>query len=1080
MSLKLESARRLALGVGLALASHIKVSTPVLSVQVLVDRAVESATRPPSGGGDTFESFAHDLLAAVSGTTSTSGQVSPFDLLGDVVPPNHRRLVAWALMRYLAARGAFPAHPPELRPRAMAFVRAQLVGDLEVHRVDLEAQSHELEDALSQIVPSIEQDIHQAIAFRGLDTLASFQQRLLSTINSRRNFPLLYAFSNRSLVDDALKTSFNAVKAFLDADAIALLEMYDQAVATCKDAQNELRTEGTVYASLLASVPTDLQKAVETKIQGLSSAQPASLSLDPFSKKYPFHTPQREIDLRFMLQHSGTGTAFDVAVTVESTNELEIARETIRVGTLSPHESRPLRFPAHIVKPEAIALLSATVEWTNFNRQTDRCIHEVELEAQDPSIDWPALAQASPYALRVALGDRFVGRQSFLSELLSHVLGPHPASWYLWGQKRVGKTSLVRALADEVHSRTPEVAVAYLETITETTVEETTNGLCRRLISKLRDSDDRFKDVLEPQYTGTLSPLSDFLDQLHVIDPEKKVLLILDEFDELPVELYKGRGVADAFFQHLGKGIAGKDGVSVILVGGERIPAIIRAQGMRLNMYKPQHIDHFERSDEFADLVRQPGWPLEFTDDAIDVLWDYSDGNPYFLNEICSRLAEMMIARRDAHITGEEVQEALVHTLHSIESNSFAHYWADGIVDLDPDQADATLTDRTRFLAAVAAVLGHSGSVMPTAKLAEESRERGCTTTTFERLLREFQLRGVVVEVQGGFQLRVRLFEEWLKGRGAVELNTFLWDDLGNRERIEVESLALIGENEIYEISESWGPYQGSQVSAFAIQQWLSQFGSVQDQRLMFTVLKGVRFYRDELVREKFKQVHRAISAGLTRKIRTGREHRRDILVCHFGSAARSGASMARTYRHSNEIWHENCISANDIANKLHDDTDIVAIVAVDDYVGTGRTAERQLSDFFEGEEKAIALIQERGIAFWYAVAAGTDSGILHVRRFLEEGPVQVSVIAGDELGKEDRAFDSQSKIWMDDNERMLAEEIAKSWGQRLEGRGALGFGGLQGLVVFEHNCPNTSLPILYKQRKAMEGAFQPLFPRSS
>ena len=173
-------------------------------------------------------------------------------------------------------------------------------------------------------------------------------------------------------------------------------------------------------------------------------------------------------------------------------------------------------------------------------------------------------------------------------------------------------------------------------------------------------------------------------------------------------------------------------------------------------------------------------------------------------------------------------------------------------------------------------------------------------------------------------------------------------------------------------------------------------------------------------------------------------------------------------------------LESDKIYNKLEKDIDIRVIVFVDDFVGTGRTAIRQFSDFFAQNPQSVEVVKERKIDVWYVVVAGTSEGLRSLRNFFETAPIPVKVIAADELGSSAKAFDAESPIWVDAEERDKAREIAKSFGERLEGRAPLGFGDNQGLVVFETNCPNTSLPILYKRRKAFGEAFQPLFPRSS
>ena len=417
-------------------------------------------------------------------------------------------------MKYLGTHGSFPADPPQLRPRALQYIRQQLSHDLSAHRIDFSLQSHELENALSQVVPSIEREVSQAVSFRGFDTLDHYEEFLLATINARRNSSLLYTFANRSLVNDALKASLHAVRTFRDADDLTILETYEQARATCTDAQLDLNSDGTTYATrYFASVPAALGKELERVVTGLSLADPASLTLRPLAKKYPLHIANAEVDIRLVLANIGSGTAFDVQVSIEGTHDLDFVRQELNVGTLSPRSSRTLHFPAGVLQSQSLALLGATVQWMNFDRQPNSFSIELELAGQDPTIDWPSFAKSRPYSLDVAIGDRFVGRKSDLDRLHGHVNSPNPGSLYLWGHKRVGKTSLVRALADSLDAAADDFAVVYLETIREPTAAETTDAMCRRLISRLKGADPRFADIPEPTYTGTLSPLGDFLDR---------------------------------------------------------------------------------------------------------------------------------------------------------------------------------------------------------------------------------------------------------------------------------------------------------------------------------------------------------------------------------------------------------------------------------------------------------------------------------------------------------------------------------------------------------------------------------------
>ena len=189
---------------------------------------------------------------------------------------------------------------------------------------------------------------------------------------------------------------------------------------------------------------------------------------------------------------------------------------------------------------------------------------------------------------------------------------------------------------------------------------------------------------------------------------------------------------------------------------------------------------------------------------------------------------------------------------------------------------------------------------------------------------------------------------------------------------------------------------------------------------------------------------------------------------------------MARMYRQQNKVWNEHLVAPDELEGALNETGGVQAVVFVDDFVGTGRTASSQFCELWERYPGLVEQLRNDNVNVTYAVAVGTEAGLAAIRRSLEGSPVNVVVVAGEELGPEAKAFEPEARIWLDEDERALAREIAESWGKRLEGRSPLGHGNSQGLVVFGHNCPNTSLPILHKRRKALGEAFSPLFPRSS
>ena len=191
-----------------------------------------------------------------------------------------------------------------------------------------------------------------------------------------------------------------------------------------------------------------------------------------------------------------------------------------------------------------------------------------------------------------------------------------------------------------------------------------------------------------------------------------RCLFILDEFDALPIALYKRGPVGDAFFLTL-RSVSGKKGFGFCLVGGERMVLINSAQGHALNRYQPMQLDYFDKSihwRDFEDLVRRPVEPwLEYSDDAVSALYEISAGNPFFTKLVCRSLLALMIERRDAHITTREVEEARRSALRTIQANAFQHFWEDGILEAG-ESLEAISVDRRKILLAWADALRETGT----------------------------------------------------------------------------------------------------------------------------------------------------------------------------------------------------------------------------------------------------------------------------------------------------------------------------------------------------------------------------------
>jgi len=123
------------------------------------------------------------------------------------------------------------------------------------------------------------------------------------------------------------------------------------------------------------------------------------------------------------------------------------------------------------------------------------------------------------------------------------------------------------------------------------------------------------------------------------------------------------------------------------------------------------------------------------------------------------------------------------------------------------------------------------------------SKDYGITETIVETTLRDFVSREVLTLKESVYMPHVRFFGKWLVEIGIGELiNTLPIIDPVLAHKKEQEE-ATISSKEIVDLAGKWGNYRGRAITEDRIRAWLSQFGSPENQRLMFKMPLEISFY---------------------------------------------------------------------------------------------------------------------------------------------------------------------------------------------------------------------------------------------
>jgi formylglycine-generating enzyme required for sulfatase activity len=124
------------------------------------------------------------------------------------------------------------------------------------------------------------------------------------------------------------------------------------------------------------------------------------------------------------------------------------------------------------------------------------------------------------------------------------------------------------------------------------------------------------------------------------------------------------------------------------------------------------------------------------------------------------------------------------------------------------------------------------------------------------------------------------------------------------------------------------------------------------------------------------------------------------------------------------------------------------AMVFIDDMIGSGRQATKYYAQN----------LAEFDVEMYYCALFGFEQGIEHVRR--HAGFKQI--IVGTLLSDQERAFAPSSRVFEDKHTRRRLKRLCMTYGKKLYPKGPLGYDASESLLVFPHNTPNNTLPILW------------------
>ena len=805
-------------------------------------------------------------------------------------------------------------------------------------------------------------------------------------------------------------------------------------------------------------------------------------------KRHPFHESGREIQISIPFKNNGPGLATNVKVTAIVDNDsLALGNPDIFLGNVMPGEFSVI-LDILVTAPVKKCCVVLDFEWGEIGTtETRKDVFDLIVLSQVTDIDWTSMEHWNPYSTQPAEGRDFVGRHEKVRTLAAKLLRLPMESFYVTGQKRVGKTSLVLAavqFAKESSSHLILHKYILWGSIAHEDPHASLNALGKSIEELILSASTDLRVTENTQYLGSLSPLIQLCETASRVVPNNQFTIFIDEFDEIHQELYLHGNLAETFFANL-RALSRCKNVCLILVGGENMPYIMERQGQKLNNLSRINLNYYSRDKEWADftlLVQSPTVGIiNWHADAVTEVFNTTNGNPYFSKIICAAVLRNAIRQHDADVTAIEVKHAIESEISSLGANSFVHLWQDGIPKPTMERESDVLV-RVRTLVAIARCI-RRGLVATIENIKLSRGANAITELQIDAVLNDLVRREVLYERDFVYVFTLPIFSEWLVDVGANHLAVDSLSAELVKATLEEEKAALVRSDEVATLAREWPTYRGRHMSADDIRSWFEQTPNPKDQRLLFEILKRVRFFSESKIRECLKQAHGIILPVLPEFIiRKRSDRRRDIVVTYVDGEGKSGPIYASLYTEENQIFSGCIFPPSDFKKRVEIHLDsggsIGAIVIVDDIAATGESLLSNIEKFIESHSD---LIKQNNIPIRVICLLSMPKAHQRILQgFQKMEGIDIDFRTCELLSGDAQAFPESGKGWISKDGLDRAKSLCVDIGSKIFSKQSpLGYGGLGLLIVFPTNTPNNSLPILHSPARAGSGiSWTPIFPR--
>lgn len=270
----------------------------------------------------------------------------------------------------------------------------------------------------------------------------------------------------------------------------------------------------------------------------------------------------------------------------------------------------------------------------------------------------------NPYVIGAPLTGEvgFYGRGETLAAVENALQAAQQNVIVLFGQRRVGKTSLLHQIARRVRDRLPVVPVYFdLQGKSGLALDEVLRQLARNIARALK-TDAPPRDIADAQAWFRES----FLPGLAEAFKGRRLLLLFDEFDVLGDDQQASEDAAShTLFPYLNELILHESQLAFLFVVGRRIEELTTRYQSIFKQAMYQHVGLL-KPGEARELITLPTQGvLDYPDNTLAAMLELTAGHPYLTQLLCYEVYNEAKTRQTRHITPDFVRSRIDAAMES-------------------------------------------------------------------------------------------------------------------------------------------------------------------------------------------------------------------------------------------------------------------------------------------------------------------------------------------------------------------------------------------------------------------------------